>query len=187
MFNGFSNYDVLNTGVAFYTGGYPLKDWSNVSYGAAQWEWGTDNVAAKWNYFDNKTPNHGIDQDKKIFSIANGYATNFNTAGTGPLFKLGGGGSGSMMIDANGNLLGLYWGGLQRTDNQNYQTAFEAFTWGEHDLFNDYLNNKWIPTVVTKNWWGLIAVGIACVCAIGIGTTIYLVKKNGKGKKKISN
>jgi hypothetical protein len=26
MFNGFSNYDVLNTGVAFYTGGYPLKD-----------------------------------------------------------------------------------------------------------------------------------------------------------------
>jgi hypothetical protein len=33
-----------------------------------------------------------------------------------------------MMIDANGNLLGLYWGGLILKSNQNYQTAFEAFT-----------------------------------------------------------
>jgi hypothetical protein len=85
------------------------------------------------------------------------------------------------MIDSDGNLMGLYWGG--RGNTYIYQCEFEAFEWGNHDLFNDYLNNMWISTKITKNWWGLISVGIVCVCVVGIGTTIYYVRKS-KTKKK---
>jgi hypothetical protein len=83
------------------------------------WESGTDTVYKKINRFSSKKYNHGIDDNGKIVSIANGYHTaQYNTSGdnTGPLFKIGGGGSGSMMIDESGNLMGLFWGGYGNTN-----------------------------------------------------------------------
>ncbi|MDR2828990.1 MAG: DUF31 family protein [Mycoplasmataceae bacterium] len=185
LFNSFSNYNDLNISTAFYTGGYPGANWNGDRYpnNLAYWESGSDIINEKWNYFDSKTKNHSIDTNDEIFSISNAYVTPiYNLPDNGPLYKLGGGASGSMMIDENGNLLGLYWGGFKNTANTQYKCAFETFTWGDHNLFNDYLNSKWISTAVTKNWWGIIIVGIACACAIGIGTTIYLIKKSKSAK-----
>jgi hypothetical protein len=87
-----------------------------------------------------------------------------------------------MMIDESGNLMGLFWGGYGNTNV--YECWFEAFSWNEHNLFDDYLNNMWISIKINKNWWGLISVGITCVCAIGIGTSIYYIMKFKKRKNK---
>jgi hypothetical protein len=55
------------------------------------------------------THSHDIDDDtKNIVSISNNYLASYSAMGSGPLFNLGGGASGSMMIDAGYNLLGIY-------------------------------------------------------------------------------
>ncbi|GMO13346.1 MAG: hypothetical protein Ta2E_02580 [Mycoplasmoidaceae bacterium] len=178
----------------FYIGGYPKSDWNENEYTLPQWETGTDDINSIYvDNFKNMSINHKIANN--INSISNAYVTrkySHSNSSSDPLFKIGGGGSGSMIIDPNFNLLGLYWGGWNFETDDNYQCAFEPFAWedssGNHNLFNDYTNDAWKSvTVNSKVNYLLIAtiiLGIACVACI---TSSIIVAKHKSGSKKLDS
>jgi hypothetical protein len=106
--------------------------------------------------------------------------------GSGPLFNLGGGASGSMMIDAGYNLLGIYWGG-SIWGSSAYQPHFEVFSWDEHNLFDDYINGDWIPTTPpskNNNTFMYITIGVVGITIIGISIFAIFKKSNSRTKIK---
>jgi hypothetical protein len=100
---------------------------------------------------------------------------------------MGGGASGSMMIDEHKNLLGLYWGGYTYTNN-TYRCAYETFAWGDHNLFNDFKAGKWngnnIDEFKKDEYTVIIIVVVASVVSVCVTASIIVkVRKNAKKRK----
>lgn len=134
--------------------GYPLYNWNQDEYVGPKWYGGNDYISEKNSHFQAKTNNHGIDDANPptIISIADLYELPWHkTKESQPLFNMSGGASGSIVVNKNMEVIGLYWGGyiqIQGGAYQAYQCAIDSFidfssSGNQYNLFSDFEHGKW--------------------------------------------
>ncbi|GMO13663.1 MAG: hypothetical protein Ta2E_03310 [Mycoplasmoidaceae bacterium] len=146
LFNGIANYDNIEIGTEIYVAGYPLASQNKNGYSSATYYGDKTKICSKTPYWDHINTNeygtfHSIDSYYTIISDVPTYLTEIGDLNdsTSVLWNMGGGASGSVSIDTNYNIVGLYWGGwIDRNDN-TYRNSITPFAWGEHNLFNDLI------------------------------------------------
>lgn len=149
----------LEVGDNIYIAGYPVKNWdgdSNNSAGSPCWYGGEDIVGDLFEYFQNKKKSHNIDESEPAtkYSIADEYVLREQETAKprNNLFHVGAGASGSMALNKDMELVGLYWGGFtDSADKPKYFApsveSFFSFTSNKspsYSLYDDYKNGKWL-------------------------------------------
>lgn len=135
-----------------FCGGYPAANWKDVRYHEPTWYFGHDSVTEVDRCYSTTNPNlnHLIYPDKgapatetRYLDMADLILFEPHKIGKGPLNNLGGGASGSLVIDENFKLVGLYWGGFV-DENDNYYGGVDIFI-SSLSGFNGYNKLKcWI-------------------------------------------
>jgi hypothetical protein len=200
MFNGYLTENDGMKNSRIYVGGYPASSWV-AKYGVPTWYRSSTTINEIDRNFANAKKNHQISDGNspKLVSISDGYYSPKQTYNTNSdLYYLGGGASGSVAIDENKSVVGLYWGGWSYTDGSGYATAFEVFSWVEdsltktlssshQSLFNDYIDGKFTPVKLPSkpsNWNDVILFSVVVVVGVVVIVGVYFAVQHNKKKNK---